>query len=102
MAATSEDLPADGYPTRPTSAMLFSSMTASKASPGSPRRAKPGALRRGGGRAGVAPPAPPAVAAVGTAERLELLAVHGRDPVAAVAGCHVHGHAIDERGHGCG
>src|SRR5215210_2009928 len=60
MAAISEDLPADGKPTRPTSATLLSSMTASKASPGSPRRAKPGALRRGLARAALpSPPLPP-------------------------------------------
>src|ERR671916_1289084 len=60
MAATSEDLPADGKPTSPTSAMLFSSMTASKASPSSPSRAKPGALRRVLASAALpSPPLPP-------------------------------------------
>src|SRR3712207_2254459 len=60
MAAMSEDLPADGKPTRPTSAMLLSSMTASRASPGSPSNAKPGALRRALASAGLPrPPLPP-------------------------------------------
>src|SRR5687768_3560888 len=60
MAAISDDLPADGNPTRPTSAMLLSSMTASKASPGSPSRAKPGALRRELASAALpSPPLPP-------------------------------------------
>src|SRR5205085_2432520 len=40
-----------------------------------------------------------AVATVGPAERLELLPVDRRDAVAAVAGGHVHGHAVDESGH---
>jgi len=39
-----------------------------------------------------------AVAAVRAAERLELLPVHGGDPVAAVAGGDVQRHAVDERG----
>jgi len=39
------------------------------------------------------------VAAVGSAERLELLAVHRRAPVAAVAGAHVNHDAVDEPGH---
>src|SRR4051812_136727 len=61
MAATREDFPADGYPTRPTSAMLFSSRTASNASPGSPSSAKPGALRRVLASAALPrPPLPPA------------------------------------------
>src|SRR3954447_81386 len=182
-----DDLPADGNPTRPTSAMLLSSTTASNASPSSPSSAKPGALRRAlasaalpspplpplarttrvpapirsamtrpsgvlttgpaGTRETFAPPLAPAavlapgavpvaalarlavtgllvravvevqqrvharihleddvapvatVAAVGTAERLVLLAVHRGDPVPAVAGGHVHGHSIDESGH---
>src|SRR5688572_22126536 len=60
MAAISEDLPADGKPTRPTSAMLLSSMTASNASPSSPRSAKPGALRRELASAALPrPPLPP-------------------------------------------
>src|SRR4051812_41511064 len=60
MAAISEDFPADGNPTRPTSAMLLSSMTASNASPGSPSSAKPGALRRGLASAALPrPPLPP-------------------------------------------
>src|SRR3954468_11414170 len=55
-----EDLPAEGKPTRPTSAMLLSSMTASKASPSSPSRAKPGALRRALASAALPrPPLPP-------------------------------------------
>src|SRR5215218_5176154 len=61
MAAISDDLPAEGKPTRPTSAMLLSSMTASKASPGSPSSAKPGALRRALASAALPrPPLPPA------------------------------------------
>src|SRR5215208_5057921 len=61
MAAISEDLPTDGKPTRPTSAMLLSSMTASNASPGSPSSAKPGALRRALASAALPrPPLPPA------------------------------------------
>src|SRR3954454_21917526 len=60
MAATSEDLPDDGYPTSPTSAMLLSSRTASMASPCSPSSAKPGALRRGLASAALpSPPLPP-------------------------------------------
>jgi hypothetical protein len=41
-----------------------------------------------------------AVAAVGAAERLELLAVDGRAAVPAVAGGDVQHDAIDEAGHG--
>src|SRR3954470_4577246 len=60
IAEISEDLPADGKPTRPTSATLLSSMTASNASPGSPSRANPGALRRGLASAALPrPPLPP-------------------------------------------
>jgi hypothetical protein len=42
-----------------------------------------------------------AVAAVGAAERLELLAVDRGTAVAAVAGRDMQHDAIDERGHGC-
>ena len=42
---TSEDFPADGNPTRPTSATVLSSNERSRAWPGSPSSAKPGALR---------------------------------------------------------
>jgi hypothetical protein len=42
-----------------------------------------------------------AVAAVGTAERLELLPVHRRAAVAAVARGDVQHDLVDERGHGC-
>ena len=40
------------------------------------------------------------VAAVGPTEGLELLAVHGADPVRPVARGHVDGHTVDESGHG--
>jgi hypothetical protein len=45
-------------------------------------------------------PARTAVAAVGTAERLELLAVHRGYAVAAPARCDVQRHLVDERGDG--
>ena len=57
----SEDFPALGKPTSPTSATLLSSRTRSRLSPGSPSSAKPGALRRGRGQRGVAEPAPAAL-----------------------------------------
>src|SRR3954470_5702333 len=60
MAAIRDDLPADGKPTRPTSAMLLSSSTTSTLSPGSPSSAKPGALRRELASAALpSPPLPP-------------------------------------------
>ena len=60
MAAISEDLPALGKPTRPTSATLFSSRTTSWVSPGSPSSANPGALRRVEASAALpSPPRPP-------------------------------------------
>src|SRR4051794_3370022 len=59
----SEDLPALGYPTSPTSATLLSSRTRSRASPGSPSSAKPGALRRVEASAALPrPPRPPCAA----------------------------------------
>ena len=179
MAAISDDLPALGKPTRPTSATDLSSSTTSRSSPGSPSSANPGALRRVDDERGIAQPAPSAlggdepragadqvgehlavavdddrpvghaqleigavgavavaaraalavagalvrvvveveqgvhvrvdderhvaaaaaVAAVRAAERLELLAVDGRDPVAAVAGSDVQHHTVDETCH---
>src|SRR5215469_16880343 len=60
MAAMMEDLPALGKPTSPTSATVFSSRMRSRCCPGSPLRAKPGALRRGLARAALPrPPRPP-------------------------------------------
>ena len=60
MAAISEDLPALGKPIRPTSATVFNSRTTSRLTPGSPRRAKPGARRLVEARAALPnPPRPP-------------------------------------------
>src|SRR5699024_4043316 len=47
-------------------------------------------------------PAPAAVAAVGAAQRLELLPVHGGAPVAAVPRREVEDDAVDESRHGVG
>src|SRR5690606_662701 len=59
----SEDLPAEGKPSRPTSATDFSSSTRSSSSPGSPSRAKPGALRALDASAALPrPPRPPRAA----------------------------------------
>src|SRR3954453_12378079 len=56
----SEGLPALGNPTSATSATVLSSRTTSRDSPGSPSRAKPGALRRGDASAALPrPPLPP-------------------------------------------
>ena len=61
MAATSDDLPALGKPTRPTSATTFSSRVTTRASPSSPRSAKPGAFRLFEASAALPrPPRPPA------------------------------------------
>src|SRR3954454_11470446 len=63
MAAISEDLPALGKPTSPTSATLLSSRTRSRFSPGSPSKANPGALRRVEASAALPrPPRPPCAA----------------------------------------
>src|ERR1700748_1835783 len=59
MAEISEDLPALGKPTSPTSATVFSSRMRSRCSPGSPLSANPGALRRGLARAALPRPPPP-------------------------------------------
>src|SRR6516162_7604035 len=63
MAEISDDLPALGKPTRPASATVLSSRTSVCSAPGSPRRAKPGALRRGVASAALpSPPRPPGAA----------------------------------------
>lgn len=63
IADTSEDFPADGNPTRPTSATVLSSKVRSRDCPFSPRSAKPGALRtREASAALPKPPRPPAAA----------------------------------------
>src|SRR5258707_15268179 len=66
MAEMSDDLPAFGNPTRPASAIVLSSSRSSLCSPGSPRNAKPGALRLveasaalEGGQRGLGNAAPP-------------------------------------------
>src|SRR5215472_5397177 len=63
MAAISDDLPALGNPTRPASATVLSSSTRVSSAPGSPRKAKPGALRLGVANAALpSPPRPPRAA----------------------------------------
>src|ERR1700733_9614120 len=60
MAAINDDLPAFGNPTRPTSAIVFSSSTRRRSTPGSPRSAKPGAFRLAEASAAFpSPPRPP-------------------------------------------
>src|SRR5215469_8354182 len=60
MAEISDDLPALGNPTRPASATVLSSSTRVCSAPGSPRKAKPGALRLGVASAALpSPPRPP-------------------------------------------
>src|SRR5260221_564006 len=63
MAEMSDDLPAFGNPTRPASAIVLSSSRSSLCSPGSPRNAKPGALRLVEASAALPrPPCPPCAA----------------------------------------
>src|SRR5215472_2975817 len=59
----SDDFPAFGKPTSPASAMVFSSSSSSRLSPGSPRSANPGALRFADASAAFpSPPRPPLAA----------------------------------------
>src|SRR6266581_457417 len=118
----SEDLPAFGKPTRPASATVLSSRTRVRATPGSPRRANPGALRRAEARAALPrPPQSPAVeikqrrragidlddhiaaaasvTPVRAAKRLELLPVDGGAAMAAVARLDAHLSLIRELSH---
>ncbi|SKS30098.1 Uncharacterised protein [Mycobacteroides abscessus subsp. abscessus] len=60
---TREDFPAEGKPTSPTSATVFSSSVRSTSAPASPSKAKPGALRARDANAALpSPPRPPAAA----------------------------------------